>query len=109
MNDEELYKRIDDVAKDFRGQFPDLYQLVGAVVLGRLFGWRVVRLTVSRSTWTKITRLFGDPKQWMPDEGRLAYKSVGLRMVKQIGDYWGFVKGDFSRADVPNSERKRVA
>lgn len=109
MNDEELYKRIDEVAKEFHGQFPNLYQIFGVVVVGRLFGWRVVRLTVSGSTWAAVTKWFGDPKQWMPERGRLAYKSVGLKLVDGVGDYWGFIKGHVAREDVPASERKRVA
>jgi hypothetical protein len=109
MNDKELYKRIDEVAKEFRGQIPDLYRIVGVVVVGRLYGWRVVRLTVSGTTWAAVTKWFGDPKDWMPERGRLAYKSVGLKLVDQIGDYWAFIKGHVSRDDISATERKRIA
>lgn len=107
MIDEELCKRVDEVAKEFRGQAPDLYRIVGAVMVGRLYGWRVVRLTVSGSTWTSMTKWFGDPKEWMPPEGPLVHKSVGLKLVDRVGDYWGFIKGHVNRDDVPALERKR--
>lgn len=109
MNDEELKATIESVCEQYRGQFPDLYRIVGVAVVGRLFGWRVVRLTVSGTTWAAVTRWFGDPKDWMPERGRLAYRSVGLKLVDQIGDYWAFVKGHVAREDVPASERKRIA
>jgi len=109
MNREELNRRIDEVCEDFKGQIPDLYQMIGIVIVGRLFGWRVVRLTVSRRMWSMVTRAFGDPKEWMPERGRLAYKSLGLRLVDKIGDYWDFINGVIPRDEISERERKAVA
>lgn len=108
MNREELNKRIEDVCEDFKGQIPDLYQMVGIVVVGRLFGWRVVRLTASRRMWMQVTRTFGDPKEWMPERGRLAYKSVGLKVIDKLGDYWDFINGVTPRDDVSAQDRKSI-
>lgn len=105
MNITELNQRIDEVCESFHGQLPDLFQMVGIVVAGRLFGWRVVRLVVSVRIWRLVTATFGDPKIWMPERGRLAYKSLGLKLVDEIGDYWGFIRGSFSR-DISDRERK---
>lgn len=109
MNRDQLNQRIEKVCEEFQGQLPDLFQIVGIVVVGRLFGWRVVRLVVSRRLWALMTKLFGDPKEWMPDRGRLAYKSVGLKIVDRIGDYWGVINGNQSREDLPNDKRKMAA
>lgn len=108
MTEEELYKQIDEVSVSFRGQAPELYQMIGAVVVGRKFGWRVVRLTVSRRMWMRISKSFGDPKVWMPERGPLAYKSLGLKIVDQIGDYWDFINGAISRRGCPEQERKAL-
>lgn len=108
MNAQEMNKRIEDVCEQFKGQIPDLYQMVGIVVVGRLFGWRVVRLTASRRMWMMVTRTFGDPKEWMPEKGRLAHKSVGLVLVEKIGDYWEFIKGIQARDDLPPEQRKMI-
>lgn len=106
MNKEQLNERIETVCKDFRGQAPDLYQMVGIVMVGRLFGWRVIRLTVSRRMWVMVTKAFGDPKEWMPEEGLLAHKSVGLQVVKRLGDYWDFINGVIPRDGFSEKERK---
>ena len=106
MNREQMNDRIEEVCEQFQGQFPDLFQMIGIVVVGRLFGWRVVRLVVSPSMWTMLTRMFGDPKVWMPERGRLSYKSFGLKVVDSMGCYWDFVKGICSRDELPNRQRR---
>lgn len=97
MNREQLNEKIEQVCESFQGQIPDLFQMIGIVVAGRLFGWRVVRLVVPRRIWTMVMCTFGDPKVWMPERGRLAYKSVGLKLVDEMGDYWGYIRGSVRR------------
>lgn len=106
MNDEELKAKIESVCENYHGQFPDLFQMIGIVMVGRLFGWKVVRLVVPYRLWGLLNKWFGDPKHWMPERGPLAYKSVGLKIVDQIGDYWGVINGERSREYLPNKDRK---
>lgn len=108
MNKEQLNERIEQVCESFQGQIPDLFQMVGIVIVGRLFGWRVVRLVVSRRMWTMVTHVFGDPKLWMPERGRLAYKSVGLKVTDTLGVYWDFIRGSTTREDFPADQRKAI-
>lgn len=106
MDDQELHARIETVAESYRGFFPDLCMMVGIVILGRYFGWRIVRLTCPRRIWGLTVKWFGDPKTFMPDRGRLAYKSVGLAIVDKIGDFWGIVRGSTPRDDLSDEDRK---
>ena len=108
MNREQLNQRIEEVCEGFQGQIPDLYQMVGIVIAGRLFGWRVVRLTVSRRMWMMVSRTFGDPKEWMPERGRLDHKSLGLKIKDQVGIYWDFIKGNQSRDEFSTEQRRAV-
>lgn len=93
MTDEELMIKIDEVTKDFRGQIDDLYAVVGMIVVGRLLGWRVMRLVSPRRTWSNATKLFGDPKTLMLERGKYAHKSVGLAIADKLGDYWAVIRG----------------
>lgn len=105
MTDKELMAEIDKVSGEFKGQIDDLYTAIGMIVMGRFFGWRVLRLTSSRSQWTRATRLFGDLKELMPERGKYAHKSMGLSIADKLGSYWDVVKGIVS---VPMVERKEI-
>ena len=103
---EELLHGIEEVSKGFRGQIDDLSQAVGLMVLGRLFGWRVMRLVSSRRCWSVTTKLFGDPKDLLPERGRYAHKSLGLMISDRLGAYWDFIRG--SRDAIPLRDRKEI-
>lgn len=105
ITDEELMAKIDHVSGEFKGQIDDLYTAIGMIVMGRLFGWRVLRLTSSRSQWARATKLFGDLKELMPERGAYAHKSMGLAIADKLDSYWDVVKGIVS---VPMSERKEI-
>lgn len=106
LSDRELLDRVEEVTKNFKGQADQLSEAIGMMVLGRLVGWRVVRLVCSRRCWETATRLFGDPKELLPERGRYAYKSLGLRIVDKIGGYWDFIRGSRSRDEIPVEDRK---
>jgi hypothetical protein len=110
INDEELMKKIEQVTGDFTGHLDDLYAVVGMVVVGRLMGWRVIRLVSSRRLWMLGCKLFGDLKSpdIMPERGVYARKSVGLAIVDKIGGYWDFVRGSINRDELPIHERKLI-
>jgi len=94
LTDVEWIVKIDQVSTDFKGQIDDLTAVVGMVMVGRLYGWRVIRLVNSRRLWVLACRLFGDLKNILPERGLLAHKSVGLALVDKAGDYWDFISGD---------------
>ncbi len=93
ITDEELLKQIDHVSKDFTGQLDQLYEVIGMIMTGRLFGWRVMRLVSSRRCWTLATKLFGDPKELMLERGKYYEKSVGMRIIDKTGEYWEYIRG----------------
>jgi len=109
MNDKELMIKIDEVTTKFNGQFDDLTAIVGMVMVGRLYGWRVVRLVNSRRHWMLACKKFGDLKLLLPERPDLADKSVGLRVVETVSDYWDFINGAVSRDVLPLHERKKIA
>ena len=109
MTDEKMMKMIDEVSSKFVGQLDDLQAAVGMLAVGRLYGWRVTRLISSKRHWSVACKLFGDLKELLPERGVLAHKSVGLAIVDKAGAYWGIIKGEVSRDDLPLHERKKAA
>jgi hypothetical protein len=93
ISEEELMGKIEEITKEYSGQLDHLYEAVGMVVIGRLLGWKVMRLVSSRRTWTLSNELFGDLKGILPERGNYAYKSVGLAIVDRLGGYWDVIKG----------------
>lgn len=93
ITDKELNAKIETVCTEFSGQLDDLYAVVGMIVVGRLFGWKVMRLVSRRGHWALAAKLFGDPKTLMRERGVLAHKSVGLKICDECGKYWEVIQG----------------
>lgn len=110
ITDEELIKRIYSVINDFEGQADDLCYAVGIVLVGRRYGWRVMRLISSRKAWMLACRLFGDLKtgDLMQEKGPIYSYSLGARIVDKLGHYWDFINGNKSREDLSNTDRKML-
>lgn len=92
ITEEELMIKIEEATKDYKGDISHLYEAVGMIVVGRLFGWRVMRLVSARRTWADATKLFGDPKMLMREREKYWQKSLGLKAVDLMGDYWEVIK-----------------
>lgn len=114
--DVEVKRLVYKSALEFRGQADDLYMAVGCLIVGRLFGWRVVRLTLSPSNYAKYQRIlaFGldEPgnfhfNEWMRAEEPLFYKSWGLKLIGKLQDFWAAVKG--RRPDLPIEKRRELS
>ena len=108
MTDEELFKKLDQIGIDFHGSCDDLNAIVGLFVMGRLYGWQVERLVVSKRIWSLATSLVGDPKLILPKRGILAHKSTALNVIDTVGGYWDFVAGRTDREALPLHERKAI-
>jgi hypothetical protein len=105
MNDKELMEKIEGATRAYQGDIGYLYEAVGMVVIGRLFGWRVMRLVSSNRCWIHAKTLLGDPKGLMPERGPCYDKSVGMRFIDKTGDYWDYIKRHKS---IPIAERKLI-
>lgn len=96
MTDEELLKHIDDVSSNFKGDISHLSQAIGAIMLGRLYGWRVIRIITTSKSYTRHQRVLGlDFKQVLPEETELSRKSVGYTMAKKLDKFWDVVNSKF--------------
>lgn len=106
ITDEDLVKKIDAVTENYRGQIDELYEAVGMIAVGRLYGWEVMRIASPRRTWTLATKLFGDPKELLPRRGAFAHRSLGLKMADAAGKVMDVVKG---KIYLTAEDRKKVA
>jgi hypothetical protein len=108
ITEEEMNIKIDEVLENFVGYLDDLTQIVGMVVIGRRYGWKVIRLVNSRRHWALACKHFGDLKELLPERGDLTRKSIGLAIIDTIGGYWDIISGRTDRDALPLQERKRA-
>jgi hypothetical protein len=104
----ELVVKVDEVTKEFHGQLDHLYEAVGMMMLGRLMGYRVMRLVSSKRCWRMAINLFGDHKKWMDEKGKYYDKSIGMKVFDTVQEYWDFIAGNVNRDDLPLHKRKLI-
>lgn len=111
-DDEEVKRLVYNAIFNFRGDGHDLMTAVGCLYVGRLFGWRVIRLIFSAKKYAEFQRILSMGMEsgqefkfsdWMRDDERLAYRSIGLEIVDTAKKFWDTVRGVNS---VPLAEKR---
>ncbi len=94
MTDEELIAHLDAVMKIYKGDTEVLRHAVGAVMFGRIYGWRVLRITTSSGAYTKYQRILGlDFKEVLPETTDISERSLAYKIVKKLNNFWKVVRG----------------
>jgi len=98
---QDIVKRIENATKDYVGTFDELESAIGMYMIGRLVGWRVLVLIHNKRTIRRYEEILGGIRirEIFPEEGPLAHKSVGLELVKKIGNFWKAVSGEIKVED----------
>jgi hypothetical protein len=98
---------IDKAAENFRGQADELENAIGMMMIGRLFGWKVLVIVHNKRTIRKYEEILGiDIREMFPEEGPLAYKSLGYKIARTVGNFWKAVSGDIkidNRREIDNA------
>jgi len=83
--------------KPYKGDFTKLESAIGALVIGKRMGWRVMFLIHNRATIREYEKLLGVKfQEVLPEEGELAHKSLAWVAVQKVGNFWKAVKGEIS-------------
>jgi hypothetical protein len=90
----EQERQLKELMSTYKGDAALLGNAVGALVTGRLYGWRVVRLLYTSVTYTKYQKALGiDFKKWCPETTALSDRSRAYSFVVKAGRFWDFVRG----------------
>jgi hypothetical protein len=102
--DDKFSLYIRDVIRDFQGQFPVLESALGALIMGRVVGWRVLFLIHSRATVAKYEKVLGlkfrGKAPWnsnqdvMPEVGPFAEKSYAYTFSESVNEFWEIIKSE---------------
>lgn len=98
VSETELVKMIDERVRQFKGDIPELERAIGALFVGRQFGWKVLLLIHDRKTIKRYEATldleFKAPN--MPEVGAYAHKSVAWLAVQKVASFWKAVKGEYA-------------
>jgi hypothetical protein len=96
MSKDDLDNHIDSLMENFKGDIVDLTHAIGAVTVGRKYGWRVLRIVISNASYRKYQRILGlEFKSVLPEQTDFSEKSCGYNLVVNAGKFWDAVNGIF--------------
>lgn len=90
----ELIKVIEKASEDYSGDVTVLESAIGALIIGRTYGWRVLRLVHGSSSYARYERILQVKFKDVCDERtKLSQKSLALKVVDKVGDFWAVATG----------------
>jgi hypothetical protein len=111
FEDKKLSAHLNEVIRDFRGNFDILESALGALIIGRVVGWRVLKLLHSARAFRRYEKILGLEFQgkfpWsldedvMPERGPYRNKSVAFKVTEKLGNFWEVANAG---RDVPKKE-----
>ncbi|MGV1046889.1 hypothetical protein [Limnohabitans sp.] len=96
MNDDELNAYIENLMQTYKGDLTLLADSLGALNLGKRYGWRVLRIIYSPMTYRKYQKALGlEFNAVVPEVTPLSERSVGYKIASKIKDYWAAVRREY--------------
>ncbi|MDP3337255.1 MAG: hypothetical protein Q8S51_10770 [Rhodoferax sp.] len=79
----------------FKGNFDDLEAALGVLHLGDHLGWKPLVLIHNKRTIRKFEEILEiNIREFFPEEGPSASRSIGYKIAKKIGSFWKAVSGE---------------
>jgi hypothetical protein len=85
----------------FKGNFDDLEAALGVLHLGDHLGWKPLVLIHNKRTVRKFEEVLEiNFREFFPEEGPSASRSIGYTIAKKIGNFWKAVSGEVKDDDL---------
>ena len=102
----QLYEIERDAFARFTGSFDDLEAAIGLLHLGDQTGWKPLVLIHNKRTVRKYEEILAiNLREFFPEEGPSAYRSIGYKIAKQIGNFWKAVSGEVKDEELKANRR----
>lgn len=97
---EQLVRIANDALNRFTGTADELEKALGMLMLGDYMGWRVLVIIHNKRTIRKYEEILGiSVREFFPEEGPIAMRSLGYSIATELGNFWKVVSGDISVED----------
>lgn len=106
LTDKQLVEFLDKVVIEFKGDITQLESAIGMFMMARHLGWKVALLVHDRQTIKKYEKILGiSLRDYVPEIGQYAHKSVAWQAVQKISSFWKAVKGEVQGIKTPMVNR----
>jgi hypothetical protein len=90
----ELGDKLKESAEAYRGDLRLFQSAVGALLVGKLYGWRILRIVLAPISYRKYEKILGIRfRDYCQERTALSDKSVGLKIADYMGDFWKVAEG----------------
>jgi hypothetical protein len=106
---EQLHEIERQAFAKFTGIFDELEAALGMLHLGDHLGWKPLVLIHNKRTIRKYEEILGITiREFFPEEGPSAHRSIGYTIAKKIGNFWKAVSGEIKNDEL-KAQRREVA
>ena len=92
---------IQRTVENYQGDATVLGNALGALVLGRYVGWRVLRVVYSSNSYSKYQKILGIQfRDVLRERDIYAKKSLGLSILDEVGGFWDFCRSSAGSAEL---------
>ena len=92
--DDELKSQLENAVKNFQGNGTTLESALGAVLMGQMFGWRVLKMIHNPTTYRKYEKILGLKfRDISKEETALSKRNVGMKAADKLKAFWEVVRG----------------
>lgn len=104
LDNDQLVEILDSAIENFRGDLTLISKSIGALVLGRKYGWKVMYLIHSKRTIKKYEEILGvSLRDVLPAVGKRADKSLAWSVAKKVTNFWKAVSGEIPGVRSPDT------
>ncbi len=87
-------RHLEHAVATFRGNGRELESAVGALYLGKVYGWKVLRVMHSSVSYRKYQAILGiDFKDWCPSTTSLTERHRGYQLALKAKNFWDLMRG----------------
>ncbi|WP_153116412.1 hypothetical protein [Rhodocyclus tenuis] len=111
--DRERIEHLHDIERQaiarFSGQLDELEAAIGMLHMGDHLGWKPLVLVHNKRTIRKYEEVLGiNIREFFPEEGPSAHRSLGYKIAKKLGNFWKAVSGEV-KDDELKAQRRELA
>ena len=88
-------KKLDETIDSYSGPAQVLESAIGTLIVGQMYGWRVLKMCHTHSSLRKYEKILGLKfEDVCPQETEITSRCRGIQIADKLGGYWKVARGD---------------